>query len=134
MNENIYSATSNFDMKNSSIFTQLSENEEMFGGDNNTISEFNLDKLFDETDIKQNGGNQFSATSTFHNQNVNGIFSETSNFKGKTSSSNTQNNILFSPISSFKLSETSIMNGGQYSETSTNNINDNISEFSTTSL
>lgn len=110
MNENIYSATSNFDMKYSSIFSQLSQNEEMFGGDDNTISEFNLDNLFEDENIIQN---EFSATSTFHEQN----------------GGNFNDELLFNTISEFKLSEI-----GQYSETSTNAFDHDASEFSTTSI
>jgi len=123
MTENIYSASSNFDMKNNSIFTQLSQ-EEMVGGDDNTISEFNIDKLFDDETIVQNGGNEFSATSTFHNQIISGIFSPTSSFKGQsggkfseTSSFNVQNGGQFSETSSFN-----VQNGGQFSETSSFNV------------
>ncbi len=100
MNKNIFSDISNFDMTNNSIFTQISQNDEMFGGNVNTdsqlntISEFNLDELLEnDTPIQYGGNDEYTLSS------LSGIFSSSSN-EGNIDSD------LFTPISSFKLTDT----------------------------
>ncbi len=91
MNKNIYSDASNFDMTNNNIFMK---NDDMVGGGNvDALSELNLDDLLGNESYAQNGGND-----DYNLSSLSGIF--TSSEEGSVNSD------LFTPISSFHLTDT----------------------------